>query len=89
LVGTGSSATLAAHKLVSIPHIRRDVPACAIGLYGDRVARAVVVGRNTWIEVFNWKESTPTELMMSNICVNETLLSVHYLPLSIKSCRLP
>ncbi len=79
LVGTGLSATLVAEKIVSIPHIRRDVPACALGLSGDRVARGVIAGRLIWIEVFKWKECTSIELMLTNICVKESLPYVCYL----------
>ncbi len=79
LVGTGSSASLVAHKIISIPHIRHNVPVCGNGLSGDRVARAVFAGWEVWIEVFNWKECTPTELMMTEICVKEGLSYVRCL----------
>ncbi len=76
LVGAGSSAALTAHELVSIPHIRKYVPTCAIGLHGDRAARAVITTLDNWIEVFKWKECTSTELMVTNIRVKEDLRAV-------------
>lgn len=79
LVGSGDSATLSARKLVSIPPIRRDATTRAVALSGDLVARNVYEGRNKWIEVFRWKECTPTELQVAIMRVSATMGNVRFL----------
>lgn len=66
LVGAGPSATLAAHKIVSIPPTRKG-PTCATGLSGDRVARAVP----GWIEVLKWKECGLNKLTVTSVRTQE------------------
>ncbi|KAF9448983.1 hypothetical protein P691DRAFT_775008 [Macrolepiota fuliginosa MF-IS2] len=69
--GAGSSSTLTARSVASIPHIRPHTHVWTLTMSGELIARNTTAGGKNWIEVIQWTKCSSTELMAASIWVED------------------